>query len=457
MTTLLDLSASQLAAAYAGGKASPVEMMKETLEKAHHTQPSLNAFCAFDADAALEAASASEQRWRRHAPYSLLDGVPVAIKDNLHTATMPTRYGSRAVEPTEADFVDAPVVARLREAGALIFAKTTLCEYGHTVSSKCGLTGTTKNPRNLAHTCGGSSAGSAAAVAANICPIAIGTDGGGSVRIPAAWSGLHGFKPSFGRVPHFPRGAFAMLSHIGPMTRSAKDAAIVMDIIARADSRDWYALPYEPKSFLDGLSWPLTGRRIAYSETLGISDVQVAPDVIAALRNVRRILVEMGAIVNDVDPPGVDRASHNHRILWTSFCARVAAALQPAAREKLDPGFRELAAIGEKVSREDFVNVLVDRGEVGRELNRFFGDYDLVVCPTFPTVAPTLIDMDTKSYFPMMTAWCNQTGLPAASVPCGMDSRGLPLAVQIVGPQYADYAVLGASSVLEGALSFTPG
>ncbi len=453
MTNVLDLTASKLAAVYARGEVSPVEVMKEALEKAQQTQSTLNAFCAFDADGALEAAKASEQRWRRHAPNSLLDGVPVAIKDNVCTENMPTRYGSRTVESKKADWVDAPVTARLREAGALIFGKTTLCEYGYTVSSQCSLTGVTKNPWNVAHTCGGSSAGSAAAVAARICPVAVGTDGGGSVRVPAAWSGLHGFKSSFGRIPHFPRGAFAALSHIGPLTRSARDAAIFMDIATRPDSRDWYALPYNPKSYLESLSSPLTGRRIAYSETLGIADIEVAPAVLASLRNMRRLLVDMGAIVQDVNPPAIDRASQNHKILWTSFCARVAAVLQPEVREKLDPGFKELVVMGESVSREQLVNVLVDRGEVGRELNQFFGDYELVVCPTFPVTAPTLVEMETKSYFPAMTAWCNQAGLPAVSVPCGVDSAGLPIAMQLVGPQYGDYSVLGASGVLEGALN----
>jgi aspartyl-tRNA(Asn)/glutamyl-tRNA(Gln) amidotransferase subunit A len=254
MTDLCNWTAAELAKAYRESKLSPVEVTGAVLDRAISSQTALNAFCFLDADSALVAARSSEARWRGGDPRSPIDGVQVSVKDNIATAGMPTRFGSRALTDDQIWRPDSPSVARLREAGAIIFGKTCCPDFGHKLVTDSPLTGVTRNPWSTAHTPGGSSGGAAAAVAASIGALAIGTDAGGSIRIPAAFTGTFGFKPSFGRIPHHPRGAYALLSHIGPLSRSVEDAALMMNVIAHPDARDWYALPGEAHDHVAALS-----------------------------------------------------------------------------------------------------------------------------------------------------------------------------------------------------------
>jgi aspartyl-tRNA(Asn)/glutamyl-tRNA(Gln) amidotransferase subunit A len=452
--TLEEMTATELVRLYAEGTASPVEAMQAVFRRAA-SAAALNTFSFTDEAGALAAARASEKRYRDKAPKSRLDGVPVSIKDNIQVEGMPTLFGSLAVERNDSFGPDSPSVARLREAGLAIFAKTCLPDFAHKIFCDSPLTGITRNPWNLDHTPGGSSGGSSAAVAAGIGPISIGTDGGASIRLPAAFAGVFGYKPSFGRVPHHPRGAFAMLSHVGPITRSVEDAAATMDIISQPDTQDWYSLPYEKGHYLDP-SPKLAGLRVAYSENLGVADLEISSEVRGRIQEARKLFQQNGAIVEEAHPPAIRRASEIHGHMWMTFSAHLAATLGPR-REKLDPTLKKYAEIGDILPKEAFLRAAIARGEVGRDINIFFKKYDLLICPVFPTTAPTIVETQSKDPpVPYFTCWGNQTGLPAASIYCGLGSSGLPVGLQIVGRQYADRQVLSACLAFERAFGRAP-
>ena len=309
MTELTQLTATELLARYRDRSLSPVEATQACFARIREIDPVLNAFCFLNEESALASARDSEQRWSRGAPCGPLDGVPVAIKDLILTRGMPTLRGSRTIAPDQPWDVDAPVTARLREAGAVLLGKTTTPEFGCKGETNSPLTGITRNPWDLAKTSGGSSGGTAAAVAAGLCPIAIGTDGAGSVRIPAAFCGNFGLKPSFGRVPAYPLSPFGSVAHLGPHTMSVADAALAINVMKRPDARDWTALPPDDSDYGAGLEQGLRGLRIAFSPALGYAkvDAEVARAVNAAAQD----LEKLGAQVSAVDP-GFERSAGDH-------------------------------------------------------------------------------------------------------------------------------------------------
>ena len=247
------LSAVELVEHYRARTLSPVEVVRAVLDRIARLEPRINAFAKLDADAALAAAQASEARWQRGEPVGLVDGVPAALKDLVLAKGWPTLRGSRAVDPAQDWSEDSPATARLREQGAVLLGKTTTSEFGWKGLGDSPLTGITRNPWNPAHTPGGSSGGSAAAAAIGFGPLHVATDGGGSTRLPAAHSGVFGFKPSFGRVPVYPPSQNGTLFHVTPLTRSVQDAALLLDVIARPDARDFHALPAQDISWQAGL------------------------------------------------------------------------------------------------------------------------------------------------------------------------------------------------------------
>ncbi|MPY64425.1 amidase family protein, partial [Streptomyces spongiae] len=284
MTELTELTAVQLLDGYRKGEFSPVEAARATLERANLIQPAVNAFVRLSPDDALARARESEERWRRGEPAGLLDGVPVTVKDILLQRGAPTLKGSRAISPEGTWDEDAPSVARLREHGAVFLGKTTTPEFGWKGVTDSPLSGVTRNPYDVSRTAGGSSGGAAAAVALGAGPLALGTDGGGSVRIPASFCGTFGLKPTYGRVPLYPASAFGTLAHVGPLARDAADAALLMDVISGPDVRDWSGLGPVTGSFTDALrAGGVRGLRVAYSPSLG-GQVAVRPEVAAAVR-----------------------------------------------------------------------------------------------------------------------------------------------------------------------------
>src|SRR3954453_5152250 len=300
MTSASDIayaSALDLVELYRTQALSPVEAAEMLLARADSLQPKLNAFCIIDRDGAIAAARAAERRWRDGEPLGPLDGVPVTVKDLVLMRGFPPRRGSRMVAPVP-DTEDGPAVARLREAGAVIIGKTTTPEFGWKAIGDSPLTGITRNPWNLERTPGGSSAGAAAACAAGIAPLHIGSDGAGSIRIPAAFTGIFGIKATFGRVPAHPASPMGLLSNVGPMARSVRDAAAMLNVLAGADPRDPYTLPPETRDYLAGIDDGVAGLRIAYSPDLGYA--RVDPEIAAAVAQAARQFEALGAVVQEV-------------------------------------------------------------------------------------------------------------------------------------------------------------
>ncbi len=455
---LIWLSASELAGLYRTRGLSPVDVARAVLARIESRNPALNAFCLVAADEALEQARASEDRWARAEPLGDLDGVPVSIKDLILTRGWPTLRGSKTVDPAGPWTDDAPAVARLRESGAVLLGKTTTPEFGWKGVTDSPLTGTTRNPWNLAKTPGGSSGGGAAAVASGMGPLSIGTDGGGSIRIPCAFTGLVGFKPTFGRVPAWPLSPFGTVAHLGPMTRTVHDAALFMNVLARPDVRDWLALPDDGVDYRAGLDDGVRGWRIAYSADLGYARVDAEVAVIVA-RAARRF-EELGAIVEDATPAldGVDRVFRAH---WHTGAAHVLKTFTEEQKALMDPGLVQAAEQGARVAMLDLVDAMQRRGEYGIEMNRFHQRYDLLLTPTVPmtafdvgrNVADIIREKQWTDWTPFSYPF-NLTQQPAVTVPCGLSADGLPVGLQIVGPRYADTRVLRAARAFESLQPF---
>ncbi|WP_086699333.1 amidase, partial [Streptomyces tricolor] len=438
---LTDLTAGRLLDGYRKGEFSPVEVTEQALERARRIQPEVNAFVRLTEEDALAGARESEARWRRGEPAGLVDGVPVTVKDLLLLRGHPTLRGSRTVPERGSWDEDAPPVARLRAHGAVFLGKTTTPEYGWKGVTDSPLTGITRNPSDPTRTAGGSSGGSAAAVALGAGPLSLGTDGGGSIRIPAAFCGIFGLKPTYGRVPLYPASAFGTLSHTGPMTRDAADAALLLDVIGTPDPRDWSALPPAPGSFTEALREGVRGLRVAYSPTLG-GQVAVRPAVAAAVRRAVAALADLGAYVEEADPDFSDPVDAFHT-LWFAGAARLTQSFSPRRRRLLDPGLREICAQGARASALDYLAAVDVRVNLGRRMGRFHERYDLLVTPTVPLTAfEAGTEVPRGSAHRRWTGWTpftypfNLTQQPAASVPVGVDGEGLPVGMQIVAARH---------------------
>ncbi|MFJ2162698.1 amidase [Streptomyces sp. NPDC087856] len=455
-TELTELTAVELLDGYRRREFSPVEATRATLERAEEIQPAVNAFVRLDAEGALAQAAESAERWRRGEPAGLLDGVPVTVKDILLQRGTPTLRGSKTIAEQGSWDEDAPSVARLREHGAVFIGKTTTPEFGWKGVTDSPLSGVTRNPHDPSRTAGGSSGGSAAAVALGAGPLSLGTDGGGSVRIPASFCGIVGLKPTYGRVPLYPASAFGTLSHVGPMARDAADAALLLDVIGVPDARDWSGLDRPPGSYREGLADGVQGLRIAYSPSLG-GQVAVRPAVAAAVRRGVERLAALGAYVEETDPDFSDPVDPFHT-LWFSGAARVTQKLSPQQRELLDPGLREICATGGGFSALDYLAAVDARMELGRRMGLFHERYDLLVTPTLPITAfEAGVEVPKGSGHRRWTGWTpftypfNLTQQPAVTVPVGNDGDGLPIGMQIVGARHQDELVLRAAHALDRA------
>jgi aspartyl-tRNA(Asn)/glutamyl-tRNA(Gln) amidotransferase subunit A len=451
---LADCSASQLLDLYRGGQASPVQATEAVLARIARHNPALRAFCVVDHEAALTSARASEARWQQGAPCGPLDGVPTSIKDLILTKGWPTLRGSRTVNPDQPWDVDAPATARLREAGAVLLGKTTTPEFGCKGETNSPLTGITRNPWNTAKTPGGSSGGAAAAVAAGMGPLGVGTDGAGSVRIPAAFCGNFGLKPSFGRVPAYPLSPFGTVAHLGPHTMSVRDAALMMNVIKQPDARDWTSLPPDSTDYLNGLDDGIRGWRIAYSPTLGYAK-NVDPEVAAAVAAAVQQLADLGAVVEQVDP-GFDDPLDISTGLWFLGAWTVWNTLTPEQQALTDPDFRAEAEIGSCYSALQVQQLNLKRGALGSHMRQFMRRYDVLVTPT---VSIPAFDAKPAGHTPMdpaaMLGWTpfsypfNLTQQPACTIPCGLTRDGLPIGLQFVGPMFGDAQVLRAARAYE--------
>ncbi|MFI1961879.1 amidase [Streptomyces althioticus] len=452
MSEFTELTATRLVDGYRKGEFGPVEVTRAALRRAEEIQPEVNAFVRLLADDAVERAAASEERWRRGEQLGPLDGVPVTVKDILLLRGAPTLKGSRTIDPAGRWDEDAPSVARLRERGAVFLGKTTTPEFGWKGVTDSPLSGVTRNPYDPTRTAGGSSGGAAAAVALGAGPLALGTDGGGSVRIPAAFCGIFALKPTYGRVPLYPASAFGTLAHVGPMTRDAADAALLMDAIAAPDPRDWSGLPPAPGPLSEALGGGVRGLRVAFSPSLG-GQVRVDPGVAAVVRRAVERLAGLGAYVEETDPDLADPVDAFHA-LWFAGAARVTQGLGREQRERLDPGLREICRAGGRLSALDYLAAVDVRMDLGRRMGRFHDTYDLLVTPTLPVTAfEAGAEVPRGSGHRRWTGWTpftypfNMTQQPAASVPVGL-ADGLPVGLQLVAARHRDDLVLRAAHAL---------
>jgi aspartyl-tRNA(Asn)/glutamyl-tRNA(Gln) amidotransferase subunit A len=361
------------------------------------------------------------------------------------------------VNPNQAWTDDAPATARLREAGAVLLGKTATPEFGCKGETNSPLTGITRNPWNLAKTPGGSSGGTAAAVAAGLGPLSVGTDGAGSVRIPAAFCGNFGLKPSFGRVPAYPLSPFGSVAHLGPHTMSVRDAALMLNVLKQPDARDWTSLPADPSDMLDSLELGVRGLRIAYSPALGFAQGVVDPDVAAAVARAARELESMGAIVEAVDP-GFDDPLDITTGLWFVGSWTIWNTLDAAQQAVCDPDFKAEALLGSEFSALDIQRLNQRRGALGSLMRQFMQRFDLLLTPAVAVPAFDARPAGQVAMTPQnMLGWTpfsypfNLTQQPACSIPCGLTRAGLPIGLQFVGPMFGDALVLRAARAWERA------
>ena len=453
---LTQATAAQLSRLYGRGKASPVEVMKAVLARTDSVNPRINCFTRVDADASLAAARASEKRWKKGKPLSPLDGVPVSIKELVRVKGWPHTMASKLTYKTPAD-ADAPAVARLREAGAIVFAQSTSSEYGHKGVTDSPLNGISRNPWNVGRTPGGSSGGAGAAVAAGLGPIAIGTDGGGSVRIPASFNGLVGLKATYGRVPAWPPGLNGDLANTGPMCRTALDCALMMNVIVRPDPRDPTQLPVYSADYAKKVRRPLRKAKSAKPRVafiLRFGDHPLDIEVAARVTKAARRFEAMGCTVEEAElpfsPVDASRAFVTH---WLTNAQRLLQ-LHPESRHgELDPSLLTSGKAGQRYSLQDLVGALATRREMAVAWNLFFEEYDFLLTPTVAVqpfeVGKNLPDGpggEPNRQWSPYTSTFNLTRHPAVSVPCGLGSDGLPIGLHIVSGHYRDAAVLRAAA-----------
>jgi aspartyl-tRNA(Asn)/glutamyl-tRNA(Gln) amidotransferase subunit A len=452
-TDLCYMPATDLAAAIRTKQVSPVEVVNAILARIEQLNPQLNAFCLITADAARQAAQAAEQAVMRGEPLGPLHGVPVSIKDLVITKGVRTMRGSKLYEhdvPTE----DAPVVERLKAAGAIILGKTTTPEFGFKGVTDSPVTGITRNPWHLERTPGGSSGGAGVAVATGMGPLAVGTDGGGSIRIPSSFCGIYGLKPHVGRVPVYPASTIGDISHAGPMTRTVRDAALMLNAIAGADDRDRLSLPTSHPNYLQAVDGEIRGLRVAWSANLGFAvvDPRVKQITAAALA----AFAELGCDIEEVNPsfdsPG--------ELFQYFFYVNIGTMLQdyPGYERQIDPQLLANLAEVKDVSGQDYARALLRRNAIFEKIRRLFTTYDVLLCPTV-AVPPFAVGIegprqiagrpvDRRTWI-AMTPLFNLTGQPAATVPCGFTDEGLPIGLQIVGRRFDEAMVLRASAAFE--------
>jgi aspartyl-tRNA(Asn)/glutamyl-tRNA(Gln) amidotransferase subunit A len=448
MSEIFMLSASQLAAGFRQRTLSPVEVMCAVLDRVTKLDPVVNAFCALDEERAMSAAGEAEGRWMRGEPCGPLDGVPVSVKDLVAVSGLPTRYGSWTASP-DRENADAPAVARLRRAGAIPFGKTTTSEFGNKIVTDCPLTGATRNPWDTRLSPGGSSGGSAVAVALGMGPLSLATDGGGSIRIPACWSGVVGFKPTFGLVPAGSATSWTRLSTLGPMARNVRDAALMLDALTH-EHRDVRSVTGAWSGYAGMLDDSIGGLRIAYCAAPG--SASVASDIAECVGREARTFAALGARLVETDvAPLADYYGDGrmHSIQWSVFFAQRMRHMEEADRPLLDPDLRALAEAGAQVDAATLADALSARHALTTSMETFFQHHDLLITPTFHRGPPPVAGLAPHlRQAPVLTAWCNQAGLPAISVPCGF-AGDVPVGLQIVGPRGSDALVLRAARAYE--------
>ncbi len=450
---LCRLSAAALAAAYRAGSLSPVEVAMAAVDRAETINPLFNAFTMIDRKGAIEAASASEKRWRSGEPLSAVDGIPTTLKDIVWVEGWSVRYGSATTISVACD-KDAPSVSLLRKAGAVFIGQTTTPEFGWKAITDSPFCGITRNPWNVRKTPGGSSGGAAVAAATGAGVFHLGTDGGGSIRIPAAFTGIAGLKPTFGRVPAYPSSAFGTVAHVGPMARTANDLSVMAEAMSGRDVADWLqgAGTLAP---LGRIEDTLQGARIGYwsKPPSGVLDFEIAAAISDALTHFKAF----GAAVEPIHLPGSDLLEL-FQCHWFAGAAARLALIPQKERTGIDPGFLEIARAGAAFDAKTLVAAQIQRGEFGAAMDRLLDAYDFIVSPA--TAVPAFdigLEVPAGSGLSSWTQWAafsypiNLSQQPACVIPCGMTAAGLPMGFQIIGARGDDARVLSAAADLETA------
>jgi Asp-tRNA(Asn)/Glu-tRNA(Gln) amidotransferase A subunit family amidase len=457
---LCALGATELAARIRRREVSPVELVDQALRRIDEVNPTLNAFCLVLADEARDAARRAEAAVMRGDWLGPLHGVPVSIKDLILTRRARTCFGSKLHENLVPEH-DAPAVARLRTAGAIVLGKTTTPEFGYKAITESRLHGVTRNPWNPALTPGGSSGGAAVAVASGMGPLALGSDGGGSIRVPASYCGIVGLKPSFGRVPLSPLAGWESLDyrleHQGPLARTVADAALMLDAMAGPDEGDPTSLPAMPAAYSSALRDGVRGSRVAWSP--GFNGAVAEPEVLALAAAAARGFAELGCEVEEVTP-AFPPLHDLFRCLFAAECAGALGERLDAWRGQMDPGLVRLVEIGLGISAAEYARA---KNEVSRSVRAILAlseRYDLLLTPTTP-LPPFPVGRDWPREiagqkvhplaFLAYTYPFNLTGQPGASVPCGWTEAGLPVGLQIVGRRFDELMVLRAAAAFEEA------
>ncbi len=451
------MSAVEMAEAIRTKKLSPVEIMDAVLSRIERLNPKVNAYCTLLAESASRQAREAETVVMRGEGLGPLHGVPVSIKDLIFTKGIRTTGGSKIYE----SFVpqqDAIVVERLKTAGAIVIGKTNTPEFGWMALTSNRLFGATHNPWNLEFHAGGSSGGAAVSAALGMGPLAIGSDGGGSIRIPSSFCGVFGFKPSCGRVPQGPGfPGWEGLSHTGPITRTVKDAALVMEVIAGRDDRDLISLPGTGLRYLTFLGDNLKGLKIAWSKDLGYAAVD--PRVLKITEAAVKTFDILGSIVEVASP----EVKNPEGAFSTVVGAMVAATLQDKMeewREHIDPHLVRFIELSQGELATEYVQARQEQLQYWDGIQPFFEKYDLLLTPTVavpPLAIDTFVVREIAGVKVSPLGWMsftypfNITGQPAASVPCGWTDDGLPIGLQIVGRRFDDVTVLRAAAAFEQA------
>jgi aspartyl-tRNA(Asn)/glutamyl-tRNA(Gln) amidotransferase subunit A len=448
-TMLHDLTAVDLIAGYRAKSFSPTEVLEDVLTHIAAWEPHIQALYAFDPDGARSVAKASTERWHKSAPIGPLDGVPTTIKENIATLGVPVPLGAATTKLLPAG-ADAPPAARLREAGAVIFSKTTMPDYGMLSSGLSSFHPLTRNPWDLSKNPGGSSAGAGAAGAAGYGPLHLGTDIGGSVRLPACWCGLVALKPSLGRIPIDPSYVGRVA---GPMTRTVDDAALMMSVLSLPDHRDGMSLPSNNFDW-GALDIDLKGLRVGLNIDLGFA-LPLENDIRETVLKAARAFEAAGAIVTDVPPIMTRELLDGLDNFWRARSWDDLARLSPADRTKALPYIYQWAESGAKLSGVDVIRGFNATMAIRTAAARQFADIDYLLSPVSPVVnfAAELASPINDPYKPFehigyTVAW-NMSEQPAASINGGYDGNGFPIGVQIVGRRFDDVGVLKMAKAFE--------
>ncbi|MEQ0561349.1 amidase [Amycolatopsis sp. NEAU-NG30] len=449
MTELPDLTAVELVAQYRAKTLSPVEVTEAVLTRIEAREPELRALYAYDPSAAREDAKASEARWASGEPLGPIDGVPLTLKENIATRGTPVPLGTAATALVPAA-EDAPAAARVRESGGVLLAKTTMPDYGMLTSGLSSFHATARNPWLTSATPGGSSAGAGAAAAAGYGPLHVGTDIGGSIRLPAGWCGLVGLKPSFGRVPVDP----PFLGRVaGPMTRTVADTALLMSVLSRPDSRDHLCLP---PSDLDwsSLDLSLDGLRVGLHLDSG-PGLPVDPETLDAVTAAARTFEAAGAVVEPVGPFLTREMLDGLDVFWRTRAWSDLLAVPQERRAKVLPYIAEWAAGGAEVSGVDVYRGFAQIDATSVAALRATSAFDVVLSPTCPVAAPPA-EWASPTNDPArpfehiaFTVPYNMSGQPAVSLNCGYTGDGRPIGLQIAGRRFDDLGVLRAAAAYE--------